>query len=177
MIYKKLKRYIVNIFTILFVMTISSCKVNYSFTGASIAPDVKTVSIQYFQNTAPIAPNNINQVFTEALKDIISTQTNLSAVPKYGDVRFEGTVSSYSVSPLAVQSVGGSNSAQLNRLTIIVDVKFENTKDDKLSYSQSFSNFADFSASTNLTTEQTRLVKDISQKIVQDIFTKSFVNW
>jgi hypothetical protein len=76
-----------------------------------------------------------------------------------------------------VQSSGGNNSAALNRLTISVDIKFENTKDDKLSYSQTFSNFADFSASTNLANEQGRLMKEISNKIVQDIFNKSFVNW
>lgn len=150
---------------------------NYSFSGASIDPAIKTVSIQYFQNNATLAPNNINQIFTEALKDIISTQTALNSVPKFGDVRFEGKISSYNVAPVAVQSSGGNNSAALNRLTISVDIKFENTKDDKLSYSQTFSNFADFSASTNLANEQGRLMKEISNKIVQDIFNKSFVNW
>ena len=170
----KLKNYI---FLIAICVASISCKVNYSFTGASIAPDVKTVSVQYFQNNASLAPNNINQVFTEALKDIISTQTSLSTVPKFGDVRFQGAIVSYSVAPMAVQSSGGTNTAAFNRLTISVDVKFENTKDDKLSYSQTFTNFSDFSATANLNVEQGRLIKEISNKIVQDIFNKSFVNW
>jgi hypothetical protein len=155
----------------------SSCKVNYSFSGASIDPSVKTISIQYFQNNASLAPNNVNQVFTEALKDIISTQTSLTSVPKFGDVRFEGKIMSYSVAPVAVQSTGGNNSAALNRLTIAIEMKFENTKDDKLSYTQTFTNFSDFSATANLTNEQSRLMKEISGKIVQDVFNKSFVNW
>ena len=165
------------IYYLLILSLCSSCKVNYSFSGASIDPAIKTVSIQYFQNNATLAPNNINQIFTEALKDIISTQTALNSVPKFGDVRFEGKVSSYNVAPVAVQSTGGNNSAALNRLTISVDVKFENTKDDKLSYSQTFTNFADFSSTANLANEQNRLMKEISNKIVQDIFNKSFVNW
>jgi hypothetical protein len=124
-----------------------------------------------------LAPNNVNQVFTEALKDIISTQTSLTSVPKFGDVRFEGKIMSYSVAPVAVQSTGGNNSAALNRLTIAIEMKFENTKDDKLSYTQTFTNFSDFSATANLTNEQSRLMKEISGKIVQDVFNKSFVNW
>jgi hypothetical protein len=162
---------------LIILIGVCSCKVNYSFTGASIDPAIKTVSIQYFKNNASLAPNNINQVFTEALKDIISTQTSLGLVPKFGDVRFEGTVTNYSVAPVAVQSSGGSNAAALNRLTITVEIKFENTKDDKLSYNQTFTNFSDFPTSANLINEQSRLMKEISNKIVQDIFNKSFVNW
>jgi hypothetical protein len=158
-------------------LSLSACKVNYSFTGASIDPAIKTVSIQYFQNNSSLAPNNINQVFTEALKDIISTQTSLGLVPKFGDVRFQGTVTSYSVSPIAVQSTGGSNTAAFNRLSISVEIKFENTKDDKLSYTQTFTYFSDFPSSANLINEQNRLMKEISSRIVQDIFNKSFVNW
>jgi hypothetical protein len=159
------------------MMLLVACKVNYSFTGASIDPAIKTVSIQYFQNNASLAPNTINQVFTEALKDIISTQTSLNLVPKYGDVRFNGAIVNFNVSPAALQSSGGNNAAAINRLTITVEMKFENTKDDKLSYSQTFTNFADFPTTSNLITEQNRLMKEISNKIVQDIFNKSFVNW
>lgn len=162
---------------LLCLLCFTSCKVNYSFTGASIDPAVKTVSIQYFQNNTSLAPNNINQIFTEALKDIISTQTSLSLVPKFGDVRFEGAITSYSVAPVAIQSTGGTNSAALNRLTISVEIKFENTKDDKLSYTQTFTNFADFPSSATLISVENKLMKEISNKIVIDIFNRSFVNW
>ena len=50
---------------------------NYSFTGASIAEDVKTVSVKTFQSYAPLANANLSQTFTEELKDKFLSQTNL----------------------------------------------------------------------------------------------------
>jgi len=38
----------------------------YSFTGASISPEVKTISIQYFPNNAPLIEATLSQSFTDA---------------------------------------------------------------------------------------------------------------
>ena len=65
---------------------LSSCKVNYSFSGASVSPDVKTVSIQYFKNNASLAKPTLSQSLTEALKDIFTSQTNLGIVSRDGDL-------------------------------------------------------------------------------------------
>ena len=112
------------------------CKVNYSFTGASIAEDVKTVSVKTFQSYAPLANANISQTFTEALKDKFISQTNLDLIAKDGDLRFEGSITGYNVTSVAIQ---GNETAALNRLTITVKVKFTNTKDEKLDYETNFS--------------------------------------
>jgi hypothetical protein len=41
----------------------TGCSV-YSFTGASISPEVKSVSIDFFPSYAPLAPANMPQAFT-----------------------------------------------------------------------------------------------------------------
>ena len=61
------------VFSIVFL---SSCGF-YSFTGASISPDVKTVAVQYFPNRAATIQPTLSQVFTERLKDYFLEQTNL----------------------------------------------------------------------------------------------------
>ena len=61
----------------LILVSIMACKVNYSFTGASIPPDVKTISIQTFPNYAPLVQPLLSQIFTEALKEKFQAQTNL----------------------------------------------------------------------------------------------------
>ena len=97
----------------------TSCKINYSFTGASISPDIKTVSIQYFPNMARLVNPNLSQVFTESLKEKFLSQTNLSLVNNIGDLNFEGEIVEYYTKPMAIQ---GDETAALNRLTIKIRV-------------------------------------------------------
>jgi hypothetical protein len=156
-----------------------SCKVNYSFTGASIAPDVKTISIQYFSSYAPLAKPTYSQTFTEALRDIFLSQTNLSFVPKGGDLQFEGAVTTYNAAPIAIQGTdaNGLNKAAQNRLSITVKVKFVNNKDEKQNFETTFTRFADFPTTSALAAEEDRLIKEINNQLVQDIFNKAVINW
>lgn len=153
-----------------------NCKVSYSFSGASISPDVKTVSIKTFQNVAPLAQPTLSQTFTESLKDIFITQTNLTLVEKGGDLQFEGKITGYSVAPVAIQGSQFST-ASLNRLSITVQVKFINTKDEKQNFEQTFTRFADFDASKNLASVENELIKDINSQLSQDIFNRAVTNW
>src|SRR5512145_844688 len=104
------------IISFLGLIVMASCKI-YSFTGASIAPDVKTVSIIYFPNQAPLVQPTLSQVFTEALKDKFISQTSLTLVDNGGDLNFEGAITSYGTQPVAIQS---GDVASQNRLTIAV---------------------------------------------------------
>ena len=147
---------------------------NYSFTGASIAEDVKTVSIKTFQSYAPLANANLSQTFTEALKDKFLSQTNLDLVMNNGDLQFEGAITGYAVTSIAIQ---GNETAALNRLTITVKVKFTNTKDDKLDYETSFSRYTDYESSQNLASIEDGLITEINDQLSQDIFNKAVSNW
>jgi len=151
-----------------------SCKVNYSFTGASIPEDVKTISVKTFQSYAPLANANLSQTFTEALKDIFISQTNLDLVAKDGDLQFEGSITGYNVTSVAIQ---GNETAALNRLTITVKVKFTNIKDKELDFETSFSRFTDYESSQNLASIEDDLIKDINDQLTQDIFNKGVSNW
>lgn len=153
---------------------IYSCKVNYSFTGASIAEDVKTVSVKTFQSYAPLANANLTQSFTEALKDVFISQTNLDLITRNGDLQFEGAITGYAISSVAIQ---GNETAALNRLTITVKVKFTNTKDSKQDFESSFSRFVDYESSQNIASIEDELIKDINDQLTQDIFNKSVSNW
>lgn len=159
---------------ILPMMLLAGCKVNYSFTGASVAPDVKTISIATFPAYAPLAPPTLGQDFTEALKDIFIRQTNLTLVKSNGDLIIEGEITGYATRG---EAVSGNDQSTLNRLTISVNVRYTDTKDEKNSYEQKFSNFAQYSGDQNLSSVQDALVEDINEKLTQDIFNKSLGNW
>lgn len=152
----------------------SSCKVNYSFTGASIAPDVKTISVRFFQKTAALGPASLGQTFTEALKDKFVSQTNLSLTERDADMILEGSINGYTVSPQAIQA---NETAARNRLSISVDVKFTNLKDEKQNFETTFSRYADFESSLNIAVVEDQLIKEINEQLVDDIFNRAVINW
>ncbi len=162
-------------FLLFLMLSLLSCKVNYSFSGASIDYNlVKTFSVRYFQNFAPQSNPTLSQSFTEALKDIFLSQTQLRIVSEEGDLQFEGSITGFSLSPVAITE---GETAALTRLTITVSVKFIHTQDEKQSFETSFSRFADYNNSRNFSDVEADLIKDINNQLVQDIFNKSVSNW
>ncbi|HMT29304.1 MAG TPA: LptE family protein [Bacteroidia bacterium] len=152
---------------------LAGCKV-YSFTGASISPDIKTVTIAVFPNQATLVQPSLSQVFTEKLKDKFVSQTNLTQTQYGGDLQFEGAITDYFSMPTAIQ---GNEQAALNRLTIVVKVKFTNTKDEKQSFETSFSRFTDYDSRKNLTSIEQELINEVCNQLVDDIFNKAVINW
>ena len=146
----------------------------YSFTGASISPDVKTVSVQYFPNRAATIEPTLSQVFTEQLKDYFLEQTNLNFETELGDLNFSGEIVKYEVKPIAIQA---NEQAAQNRLTIAVKVTFENTKDDTKNFEQKFSRYADYDSEQNLAEAEDVLIQQITNELAEDIFNKAVVNW
>ncbi len=151
----------------------SGCGV-YSFTGASISPEVKTFSVQYFPNRASLVQPLLSQAITEKIKERFISQTSLRQVERDGDLQFEGYISDYKASPVAIQ---GTQTAALNRLTISVLVKFTNTKDDKQNFETTFTRYADYDSQKSLSEEEATLIDEINRQLVDDIFNKSVSNW
>jgi hypothetical protein len=158
---------------VLFALLADGCTVSYKFTGAS-TQGLKTVSIQYFQNRAPLVQPGLSQYITDALSDIIKAQTSLKTVNGLGDVNFEGEITDYNTRPL---TVAADAQAAMNRFTITVKVKFTNTVDPDLSYEQSFSRYQDYNSSIDLSAVEKELSAKIVEMIVEDIFNQAFVNW
>jgi hypothetical protein len=158
----------------LLIAPVSSCKVKYSFTGASISPEIKTVNVDYFQNLASLVNPALSSKFTEALKDRFITQTNLNVIREFGDLQFSGQITGYAISPIAIQ---GNEVAAKNRLTITIKVKFENTKDKTYNFDKPFSQFEDFNGEQEFSTVESALVEKIIEKLIDEIFNSSVANW
>ncbi len=159
----------------LMLVSTSGCKV-YSFTGASLPADVKTVTVEQLRNSANNAPALLNQTMTDALKNKLITEASLRQVTYDGDVVFKGAVTGYSFS---AQAPTAQLQSGVNRLTITVQISYENKKYPKDSWKQpeSFSRYADAPGSANLSDVQDALINDIVKQIMDDIFNKAFVKW
>ena len=95
---------------ILASMALKSCGF-YSFSGTSIPQEVKTFSVSYFDNNAPINSPLLSQTITEGLKQKFISETNLSIEERNGDFDFSGEITSFTVTPVSAQS---TDNAQLN---------------------------------------------------------------
>jgi len=165
------------LFLLIFIVgsaVLIGCKVSYSFSGASISPQVKTFSIQYFQNRAPLVQPGLSQYLTDGLIDKCKGQTNLKFINGLGDVNFEGEITDYNTRPL---TVAADASAAMNRFTITVRVKFTNSVEPELSFEQTFSRYEDYDSNLNLSDVEKELSDKIMEMIVEDVFNAAFVNW
>lgn len=152
----------------------NACKVSYSFSGVNISPEVLTYSVDYFPNRAPVVQAQLSQVFTDALMDKIQGSTSLDLSTSGGDVHFSGEITRYETRPTAIT---GEETAALNRLTIAVRVKYSNLVEPELDYDSSFSRYADYDASKNLSDVENELIELIVADLIEDIFNKAFVSW
>ncbi|MDZ4847349.1 MAG: LPS assembly lipoprotein LptE [Chitinophagales bacterium] len=152
---------------------LSSCKV-YSFTGASISPDIKSVTIQNFTNQSENGNTAVNQNLTDLLKNKFLSETNLSLANSGGDLEFSGAVTGYAIRG---QAPTANETTALNRLTIIVKADYLNNVNEKENWSQAFTRYADYESTQNLADVERQLVNEINTQIAEDIFNKAFVNW
>ena len=153
---------------------VHSCGI-YSFTGTSIQPDVKTVTINYFEYQAlKVNPSLSNQI-TEALQEKFLKLTKLELVDMDGDLEIVGAVTGYDVKATAVTA---NEVAAKNRLTVNVKIDFVNRKypEDDLS-AKSFSAYADFDATNSLDAVESELCDQIVEQLCDDIFNATVARW
>jgi len=153
---------------------VQSCGI-YSFTGTSIQPDVKTVTINYFEYKAlKVNPSLSNQI-TEALKDKFTKLTKLEQVDVEGDLEIIGEVTGYDVKATAITA---NEQAAQNRLTVNVKIAFVDRKYPENSFeNKSFSAYADFDAMQSLDAVEASLCEEIVEKLCEDIFNGTVANW
>ena len=167
------KIYVATLLCMVIAITVG-CQIKYSFNGASIPPDAKTVSIAYFPNNAPMVAPTLSGVLTDALQDRFSRQTRLEQVSEGGDLAFEGEITNYTSTTASVSS---SEYAVQNRLTITVRVRFTCEQDPALNYNRSFSAFADYDSARLLQEVEGELISQIVEQLVEDIFNEAVANW
>ncbi|MHC0442000.1 LptE family protein [Flavobacterium sp. 3-210] len=169
---------IYSLFAFLSLFLLSGCNV-YNFTGTGTI-DAKTFQVNFFQNNADLIEPGIDRQFTLALQDLIMNQTNLNLVSNSGDLVYEGEIVDYRISPMTATAVAadGSVGAAQNRLTIRVNVRFTNKKNEKDDFEKQFEFYNDF-AGTDLPTGTVlnNAIQTIFERITQDIFNESLAKW
>jgi hypothetical protein len=150
------------------------CSIQVTLNGASIPENVKTASIQLFDNRAAYINPVLSQTLTQALQDRIINGSRLSLAKETGDVDFSGEITGYNTEPLAIQADAVS---QETRLTVRINVRYENFRDPEKSWQSSFSAYQDFPSEQNITAIENELVEKIVEELTENIFNKAFADW
>lgn len=158
---------------LILLLSASSCSV-YNFTGTGKI-DAKTFQVNFFQNNADLIEPGIDRTFTLALQDLIQNQTNLTLVKNGADLTYEGEIVDYRISPMTATA---DQQASQNRLKIRINVRFINKKKEKDDFEKTFEFFYDYPATAQLTgSTLNNALKDIFERITQDIFNESLAKW
>lgn len=158
---------------VIMLFALSGCGI-YSFTGMNLSPDIKTFSVKYFPNNAALVQPTLSSKFTNALRDVFNSKTNLSLVASNADLELEGEITGYSTEPVAIT---GDQKAAMQRLKITVNVRCTNKKEPSKSFEQSFNHYADYDATKQLSEVEGALIEEINEYLVDQIFTKAAVDW
>lgn len=169
------KRYIyTSLLAIILLPLVAACGI-YSFTGTSISPDVKSVSIYTIENRAMKVNPSLSNTITNALQDKFRRLTKLEMMPEGGDLEISGMITNYDVTPTAITS---NEVASQNRLTITVKITYTNNKSEEDNFKdKSFAAFQDYDSNLSLDAVEASLCDDIVEILVEDIFNATVANW
>lgn len=169
----KFRQLLMPVLLALAAMTAVSCGI-YSFTGTSIQPDVKTVTINYFEYKALRVNPSFSSAITDALQEKFRKLTRLEQVPQEGDLEIVGEVTGYDIRAMGVTA---NETAAQNRLTVSIKIYFTNRKYPEDDMEKSFSAYADFDASQSLDAVEQALCDEIIEKLCEDVFNSTVANW
>lgn len=170
------KKYTVARNVILAVITLllfGGCSANYNFTGGSIEPNIRTISIQSFYNQSGNGPPSMSLQLTEKFKAFYQNNTKLTVVKENGDWQLEGMITKYYLQPIAPQA---GLSAGQTRLTISINASFTDEKNNR-NFMKEFSFYADYDQSQTLSQVESEKVNTILDQLVLMVFSETTSNW
>lgn len=147
----------------------------YSLSGISIDPSAKYFFVELFDNKAEIVEPTLATEYTELLKDKIRNASRLILNENNPDISFTGSITRFQITAEAPQP--GATTA-FNRLTISLNISFENARNEKDNWSKTFTRFANFAATDDFNSVKQSLFDEIGALLMEDIFNEAFAkNW
>ncbi|RTL56361.1 MAG: hypothetical protein EKK37_17995 [Sphingobacteriales bacterium] len=161
---------------LLIALLFPSC---YSFKDVSIAPDIKTVKVNYIENKARLVNPQLSQKLTDKVRQKIVGQTRLSQTNSdEADYDLSGYISDYSVSTSGISTGSdGRGQASINRLNVTVHLIFKNRKDETKNFETDLTRNIDFPATQSLAQAESGITDELVKNLADEIFNRIFSNW
>ncbi|HQW83493.1 MAG TPA: LPS assembly lipoprotein LptE [Ferruginibacter sp.] len=154
------------------IFNFATCK--YGFKDVSMAPEVKTFRVNYFENKADYKNPQLSPQLTEKVKQKIISTTRLRQTND-DDAHYDisGYVSNYYISTTGITN----STSSLNRLSVTFHLIFKNNLDETKNFEADIPYSLDFDANLSLNQVEQRSGEDIIKNLADAIFNKIFSNW
>lgn len=146
----------------------------YSFKGASLSDDIKTIQINNIRMETAGGPTNLSLTVNEKLKEYFQRNTTLKLTNQNPDLLLEGTIVGYELTPQAPTT---DDKAGLNRLTMRINFNVVNSKNEEKNFEQEFSFYQDFPQNQTLAQVEKVLIPILTDQIILDLFNKIAGDW
>jgi hypothetical protein len=157
------------------VVTLSGCAgCPYSFTGASVPPHLKTISIPIVEDQSGYGDPTLRTTFSQQLLSrFVNDNTLQPADRNTADSILEGVITSVKDAPAVVE--GGDQVAQ-RRITVTAHVTFRDLKLRKKMWEKDFTQWGDYPSGGGLT-QRNAGVTEAVRKITEDILNETVAGW
>ena len=173
-LYRRLKQYGL-ILLMLLTLTFQSCKVSYTFNGASIDyTKTKTIQIADFPIRSNYVWGPMASIFNNQLKDQYANHTKLTQVKRNADLKLEGEITRYDQRNKSVSAEGSSAQVELS---ITVNVRFTNNVKHAEDFERQFTASQSYDSNLSLNAVQEELVTQMVKDITDQIFNATVANW
>jgi hypothetical protein len=157
------------------ITLLNGCSLNLTFNGASIDyTKVQSISIADYNNVAELIHPPLAQEFSERLRDKYSKQTRLKLLKTGGDMHLEGEIVDYMLTPM---SVGQDNYAPETKLTLTINVRFVNNKNQEEDFEKQYTSFRAFDSNLLLNDVQDQLLVEMIEEIADNIYNDTVARW
>lgn len=147
----------------------------YKFNGASIDySKTQTLQIADFPIRSSYVWGPMAPLFNNKLKDKFASHTKLIQVKRNGDLKIEGEITQYSQRNKSVSSEGYSAQTELS---ITVNVRFTNTKNQHENFERQFTANSSYETTKSLSSVQEELVTQMVEDLCDQIFNATVANW
>ncbi len=148
---------------------------SYSFTGASVPPHLKTISIPIFVDRSGSGEPSLRDDFTDQLIQKFLDDNSLQVTDNLkSDAVIKGTIISLTDAPAIV---AGGEDVATRRITISVRVVYKDLVKRKTIFDRKFSDFGDYSTKDDILTGRKVAIDEAIEKITEDILIAVVSNW
>ncbi len=160
---------------LLMILWLSGCAgCPYSFTGASVPPHLKTISIPIVEDQSGYGDPALRDRFSQQLlQRFVNDNTLQPADRSTADSIIEGVITAVKDAPAVVE--GGDQVAK-RRISITAHVVFRDLKLRKKVWEKDFTQWGDYSSGGGLT-QRNEGIAEAVRKITEDILNETVAGW
>ncbi|RPH37254.1 hypothetical protein EHM92_03155 [bacterium] len=147
----------------------------YSFTGASVPPHLKTISIPLVDDQSGFGEPGLREIFTNQLTNLFINDNSLEVADRsHADSILEGVITAVSDAPAMIQQ---GEQVSKRRITVTSRFAFQDMKLRKKAWEKTFSNWGEYESGGSGPSQRQAGLQEAVRKLTEDILLETVSGW